>query len=123
MKQITSIIAVLVFLAGLSIPSNLFAGHKGFFKAEKQNSTVVSKPAVKKDMISAPKPRPVKSLRATIGALLNKLTKSTIGITVIDIPQDESDGPLEMSEPPWLRKLDKKRRPDKDDHGWGDTNR
>lgn len=123
MKRIILIVTVLMFIVGLSIPSNLFAGDKGFVKGKAQNKTIVSKPSVKKDLLRAPKPRSVRSLRIAIGALLNEFTRSTVGIVIIDLPPVEPDGPLDMSEPPWIRKLKKKQRPDKEDHGWGDTNR
>jgi hypothetical protein len=123
MKRIILIVTVLMFIVGLSIPSNLFAGDKSFIKGKAQSKATISKPSVKKDLYREPKPKLVRSLRATIGMLLNEFTRSTVGVVIITLPPAEPDGPVEMSKPPSIRKLEKKNRPDKDDHGWGDTNR
>lgn len=123
MKRIILIVTVLMIIVGLSIPSNLLAGDNSLINGKAQNKTTISKPSVKEDMFRAPRPKLVRSLRATFGTLFNEFTRATAGVVIISLPPVEPDGPHQMKEPPEIRQLKKKIHPEKDDHGWGDTNR
>ena len=115
MKRVVLLVAFVLFVIGLTIPSVSFAGFDARTTDKVRNAPTEIKPPVSRETSITAEYRSDKSLRIAIGTLLNSLTRSMIGIEIIDIPTDEPGGPLEIDTPPWMNDLKKTDRPDLDE--------
>ena len=121
MKRVVLLLTLALFVIGLMIPSVSFAGSDARTADKVRNAPTEIKPPVSKEISITAECRSAKSLRIAIGTLLNRLTRSIIGVDIIDIPTDEPGGPLEIHTPPWMNDLEKTDRPDLDENPWEDT--
>lgn len=118
MKRVVLLVTFVLFVIGLTIPSVSFAGSDARTADKVRNAPTEIKPPVSKETPITAEYRSTKSLRIAIGTLLNRLTRSMIGVDIIDIPTDEPGGPLEVHTPPWMNDLKKKDRLDLDEDPW-----
>ena len=120
MKRVVLLLTLALFVIGLTIPSVSFAGSDARTADKVRNAPTEIKPPVSKEISITAECRSARSLRIVIGTLLNRLTRSMIGVDIIDIPTDEPGGPLEVHTPPWMNDLEKKDRLDLDEDPWED---
>ena len=120
MKRVVLLLTLALFAIGLTIPSVSFAGSDARTADKVRNAPTEIKPPVSKEISITAECRSARSLRIVIGTLLNRLTRSMIGVDIIDIPTDEPGGPLEVHTPPWMNDLEKKDRLDLDEDPWED---